>query len=162
MERVRDPPSALHLFLYGSLMFIVMIFSYARNVLQLEDPDSVWIDLCKGTPAAEHMCKAFLEDYIDSSTKFLPVVGSDEAKEVQTVKSVRTVIALWERLVVEADARVLCRKRREARGQDDVWFLKADKRRNTGPVAQIIQVGLLYYRRTNSLHHGLSNTRDSG
>lgn len=62
--------------------------------------------------------------------------------------------------MLEAIARVLCQKRREAPGQENNWILKVDKRRDAGPVGQIIQV-----RRSGvaaPAYDEVSNTRNSG
>jgi hypothetical protein len=153
---------ALDLYLCRFANLIIIVLSYAKNVLQLDDPDSVWIDLRRGILAAEHKCMAFLDDRVEQAMRTVPDLRSGEHKEIRTIKSVRTVMALWEALVLEADARILHPKRREAPAQDHIWVLRVSRKQDIGPVGQITRVGCFAVAIYIYFTTKLSNTRNSG
>lgn len=76
------------------------------------DPDTIWIGLCERDPRAAACTKAFFLDYVEHSMRRVMVLGSEEYADKRIVNSVSTALAMWRKLVKEADLTVLQVKRR--------------------------------------------------
>jgi hypothetical protein len=88
------------------------------------DPDTIWIGLCEGSNKAAAWSKAFFSDYVEHSVKSVMVLGPAEYADRRMVNSASTVLAMWRKLVKEADQTVLEAKRRQQIGPGDKWRLR--------------------------------------
>jgi hypothetical protein len=84
------------------------------------DPDTIWIGLCEGVRAATAWTKAFFSDYVEHSTRQVMVLGLEEYVEKRMLNSASTVLAMWRKLVKEADLTVLEAKREQEPGSGDI------------------------------------------
>ncbi|KAM7210532.1 Protein of unknown function (DUF3435) domain containing protein [Rhypophila decipiens] len=112
---------------------------YARNILQLDDPDDIWIQLCQHNPHAQRICQSFLIHYVENATEYRVALGPEERVECRLVQSTVTMLEVWKGLVQEVDARVLKRKRSEDRQNRLTWTLRWSNgaERGNGPVYEI-------------------------
>ena len=77
------------------------------------DPDTIWTGLCEGDELATAWTKAFFSDYVEHSVRPAMVLGPAEYEDKRMVNSAGTVLAMWRKLVKEADLTVLRAKRKQ-------------------------------------------------
>jgi hypothetical protein len=147
---------------------------YLDDVVFKDNPDpgvraSIWIDLCReSTPdqdTAIIRCQAFLRDYVTNARTSRPIFGPEETEEVRTVNSTVTVLKLWGCVVMEADARILAKKRREDPDYAYAWALRADmiakgRPRGTPVITKINRVR--FWPLTQPQMLGFTNASSSG
>jgi hypothetical protein len=76
------------------------------------DPDTIWTGLCEGDETATAWTKAFFSDYVEHSVRPVMVLGPREYEDKRMVNSASTLLAMWRKLVKEADLTVLKAKRK--------------------------------------------------
>jgi hypothetical protein len=86
-------------------------------------PEAIWIGLCEGDNEATARTKAFFSDYVEHSVRLVMVLGPEEYVEKRMVNSASTVLAMWRKLVKEADLTVLKAKRHQEPRAGDKWRL---------------------------------------
>ncbi|KAK3377649.1 hypothetical protein B0H63DRAFT_221614 [Podospora didyma] len=106
-------------------------FGDYSKLMDIGNPDEIWIGLCYDSEAAQAHCRAFLTDYVEYSTTRQPCLGPKEHELVRTVNSTRTVLSLWKALILKADLVVLQKKREDARSSRIVPAFRADGSRVT-------------------------------
>jgi hypothetical protein len=88
------------------------------------DPDTIWIGLCEGDGTATAWCKAFFSDYVEHSVRRVMVLGSEEYVDKRMLNSASMVLAMWRKLVKEADLTVLKAKRQQEPRAGEKWRLR--------------------------------------
>jgi hypothetical protein len=88
------------------------------------DPDTIWIGLCEGNGTATAWSKAFFSDYVEQSVRRVMVLGPEEYEDKRMLNSASTVLAMWRKLVKEADLTVLEAKRKQEPRAGDKWRLR--------------------------------------
>ncbi|KAF2184554.1 hypothetical protein K469DRAFT_578956, partial [Zopfia rhizophila CBS 207.26] len=104
------------------------------------DPDSVWLDLYRGTEQAKDYCRVFLRSHVEDSIEKFIVLGPEEYEWRQTMNSASSVTQCWRELIAQADSTVLRDKRREDLENFAKWrlrFLDYTHQRGQGPVFEI-------------------------
>jgi hypothetical protein len=91
-----------------------------RNI----DPDTIWAGLCEGRREAAAWSQAFFSDYVEHSVRSVMVLGPEEYEDGRMLNSATTVLAMWRKLVKEADLTVLREKRQREPGTADKWRLR--------------------------------------
>ncbi|KAH7633844.1 hypothetical protein B0T09DRAFT_334751 [Sordaria sp. MPI-SDFR-AT-0083] len=120
---------------------------FVTDVLQLtpKEADKVWFGVCQNKKKAIAICKSFLADYTRyAKCRRLYIDGPEEQKQVPTVQSVVTIIALWKHIVAQADAVVLAKRRDQDSNEDsdedsEQWRLLGNRGKARGEVIQWIQ-----------------------
>ena len=95
-------------------------YFHDRNI----DPDTIWIGLCEGDKTVTAWSKAFFSDYVEHSVRRVIVLGPEEYVDKRTLNSASTVLAMWRKLVKEADLTVLEAKRKQEPRSGDKWRLR--------------------------------------
>jgi hypothetical protein len=88
------------------------------------DPDTIWMGLCEEKKEATVWTKVFFSDYVENSVRRVMVLGSEEYVEKRMLNSASTVLAMWRKLVKEADLTVLKAKRRQEPQAGEKWRLR--------------------------------------
>jgi hypothetical protein len=88
------------------------------------DPDTIWIGLCEGEKRATTWAKVFFSDYVENSVRRVMALGPKEYVDKRMVNSASTALAMWRKLVKEADLTVLEAKRRQEPRAGDKWRLR--------------------------------------
>ena len=88
------------------------------------DPDTIWTGLCEGDETATAWTKAFFSDYVEHSVRPVMVLGPGEYEDKRMVNSASTLLAMWRKLVKEADLTVLKAKRKQEPRAGDKWRLR--------------------------------------
>jgi hypothetical protein len=96
---------------------------YFTDIVQI-DPDSVWLDLCRGTEQAKNYCRVFLRSYVVDSERAFVTLGPEEYEFRRTVNSASSITQCWRELIAKADSTVLWDKRREDPEKFDLWRLR--------------------------------------
>ncbi|KAI1382904.1 uncharacterized protein F4822DRAFT_440681 [Hypoxylon trugodes] len=93
--------------------------------------------MCCDDDEAKTHCKIFLQWYVKNSGRWEVCLGPEEHEWKREVAAAITVTEVWKCLVVEADATVLLRKRKEDRTHRKRWMLAFAEKDKTGSVAEI-------------------------
>lgn len=88
------------------------------------DPDRIWIGLCEGDKEATGWSMAFFSDYVEYSKRMVMVLGPQEYEERRMVNSAGTPLAMWRKLIKDADLTVLNVKRAQECGNKEKWRLR--------------------------------------
>ncbi len=88
------------------------------------DPDTIWTGLCEGDREATSWPMAFFSDYVEYSKRMVMVLGPQEYEKRRMVNSASTPLAMWRKLIKEADLTVLSAKRLEDPGNKEKWRLR--------------------------------------
>ena len=79
--------------------------------------------MCEGDETATAWTKAFFSDYVEHSVRPVMVLGPGEYEDKRMVNSASTLLAMWRKLVKEADLTVLKAKRKQDPRAGDKWRL---------------------------------------
>lgn len=91
-----------------------------RNI----DPDTIWIGLCEGDRQAAAWSQTFFSDSVEHSVRSVMVLGPEGYEDRRMLNSATTVLAMWRKLVKEADLTVLRARRQQQPGTADRWRLR--------------------------------------
>lgn len=80
--------------------------------------------LCEGSGDAAIWCKTFFSDYVDNSVRRTKVLGSEEYVDKRMLNCASSVLAMWRKVVKEADITVLKVKREQEPIHAEKWRLR--------------------------------------
>ena len=106
------------------------------------DPESIWLDFCRGYEEPKAFVRAFLRDYVESSVRKVPTLGPEEVQMERTVNSASSVTDRWRRLTAYVDGTIMMEMRRCDRENPQFWRLTCDtyaRNGRNGPVPEISQ-----------------------
>jgi hypothetical protein len=93
--------------------------------------------LCEGDTTATAWSKTFFSDYVEHSVRTVMVLGPEEYADKRMVNSASTVLAMWRKLVKEADLTVLKAKRKQEPWAGDKWRLRFHGHTARSPTSSI-------------------------
>jgi hypothetical protein len=88
------------------------------------NPDTIWTGLCEGDREATSWSMVFFLDYVEYSKRMVMVLGPQEYEKRRMVNSASTPLAMWRKLIKEADLIVLSAKRLEDPRNKEKWRLR--------------------------------------
>jgi hypothetical protein len=93
--------------------------------------------LCEGDGDAVGWCKTFFSDYVEDSVRRIIVLGPEEYADKRMLNCASSVLAMWRKLVKEADVTVLRAKRQEQPSNAEKYRLRFFSHTATSPKSSV-------------------------